>query len=150
MHLTQRVKTLAYSAVTFSVLLAPSFASAAVSGAICIGNFCIGGSTGGNGFGNYGCDVTICRIGATLLYIINGILVPLLFAVAFIVFLYGVADTYILSRGDADEVTRGHTLILWGIIGFAIMISIWGLVNVVANTFGLSNQTITNELPYSP
>jgi hypothetical protein len=96
-----------------------------------------------------GCAGTVCYIASTILYIINNILVPLLFAVAFIVFLYGVAQSYIFSRGDPEAVGKGHKLILWGLIGFAVMISVWGLVNVVANTFNLGSYYSPN-IPYSP
>ena len=88
-------------------------------------------------------------VGQTIVFLINSVLVPVLFAIAFVVFLYGVARAYIFSRGDAEEVKKGHTLILWGLIGFAVMISIWGLVNIVANTFGLTGQG-TLPPPYSP
>ncbi len=90
---------------------------------------------GVGGFGN--CVGTVACAADTILFIINGILVPVLFAVAFIVFLYGIARAYIFSIGDAEGVKKGHTLMLWGIIGFVVMISLWGLVNIVANTFGL-------------
>ncbi|OGG78019.1 hypothetical protein A3A36_00935 [Candidatus Kaiserbacteria bacterium RIFCSPLOWO2_01_FULL_52_12b] len=90
----------------------------------------------GSGFGF--CVSSICGIAQTILYIINAILVPVLFAIAFIVFLYGIAKAYIFSHGDPEKVKEGHSLVFWGIIAFAIMISVWGLVNVVANTFGLS------------
>ena len=83
------------------------------------------------------CTNTLCAVAQNIIYVINNVLVPLLFAVAFIVFLYGVFKKYIWSRGDETAVEEGHKLILWGIIGFVIMISLWGLVNVVANTFGL-------------
>ncbi len=89
------------------------------------------------GFGMGGCTSTICGVASTILYIINSILVPLLFAIAFIVFLYGIARAYIFSGGDPAKVSEGHKLLLWGIIAFVVMISLWGLVNVVANTFGL-------------
>jgi len=92
---------------------------------------------GGGGTSLGGCASTVCTIGSTFIYIINAILVPLLFAAAFITFLYGVAKSYIFSRGDATKVADGHRIILWGVVAFAIMISIWGLVNIVANTFGL-------------
>lgn len=81
---------------------------------------------------------TICQVASTFLYIINFVLVPLLFAISFIVFLYGVAQKYIFSRGDQGKVEDGHKLILWGLVGFAVMVSLWGLVNVVINTFGLA------------
>lgn len=96
--------------------------------------FFSGGVTGFSGYGV--CSGTITCVAQTVLYIINDVLVPVLFAVAFIVFLYGIAKAYIFSLGS-DDVSKGHKLMLWGLIGFAVMISVWGLVNVVANTFGL-------------
>ena len=84
-----------------------------------------------------------------IISIINSLLVPLLFAIAFIVFLYGVAKTYILSRGESKEVEEGHKLILWGIIGFVVMISVWALVNLVSSTFRLSNSGAITSWPSS-
>jgi Ni,Fe-hydrogenase I cytochrome b subunit len=83
------------------------------------------------------CTTSICAVASNILYLINDVLVPVLFAIAFIVFLYGIAKAYIFSGGDPAKVSEGHKLLLWGIIAFVVMISIWGLVNVVANTFGL-------------
>ena len=118
------MKRLFFCALALSPLLLPSFASASgVSIFIGIGNTCTS---------------TLCSVGSNILYLINYVLVPLLFAIAFIVFLYGVASAYIFSRGDEEAVKKGHRLILWGIIGFVVMVSLWGLVNVVANTFGLN------------
>lgn len=86
------------------------------------------------------CVSTICNVANTILYIINGVLVPVLFAIAFIVFLYGIARAYIFSYGEPEKVSEGHKLILWGLVAFVVMISVWGLVNVVANTFGLAGS----------
>ena len=91
----------------------------------------------GVSIGNF-CTNTICAVAQNILYLINNVLVPVLFAIAFIVFLYGIAKAYIFSGGDPAKVSEGHKLLLWGIIAFVVMISIWGLVNVVANTFGLA------------
>lgn len=82
--------------------------------------------------------MTLTLIGLNIIGLINGVLVPLVFAISFIVFLYGVATKYILSNGDEGKVKEGHMLILWGIIGFVVMVSVWGLVNVVANTLSLN------------
>ena len=59
------------------------------------------------------CTSSICGVARTILYIINNIAVPVLFAVAFIVFLYGIANAYILHPGDEAAVKSGHKLILW-------------------------------------
>ena len=89
-------------------------------------------------FAQYGSGQNITTVGDNIIYIINNVLVPVLFGIAFIVFLYGVAKAYIFSHGEPGEVSEGHKLILWGILGFAVMVSLWGLVNVVASTFGLN------------
>jgi len=103
-------------------------------------NFSIGWGTGAGGA--FACGTNnICRVASTIIYIINYVLVPVLFAIAFIVFLYGVFKKYIWSRGDETAVEEGHKLILWGIVGFVVMISLWGLVNVVASSFLLSGYS---------
>lgn len=105
---------------------------------------------GGTSFGPgiSGCSGTVCGVADTILYLINNVAVPLLFAIAFIVFLYGIARAYIFSSGEPEEVQKGHKLILWGLIAFVVMISVWGLVNVVANTFGLGGY-YAPDLPRS-
>lgn len=66
---------------------------------------------------------------------INTILVPVLIGIAFIVFLYGVYRYFILGGADEKERTEGKQFVLWGIIGFVVIVSVWGLVNMVKNTF---------------
>ena len=82
----------------------------------------------------------IVDLGQKVIDVINGVLVPVLFAIVFIVFLWGVAKAYIISRGNEAEVKKGHALMLWG----------WGLVNIVDSTFGLSGQDIQSNLPKGP
>ncbi len=132
-------------AFVLALLAVPSFASAQTTISSGPGGFSysspgfsIGWGTGAGG-GMFACGASnICQVASTILFIINSVLVPVLFAFAFIVFLWGVFKKYIWSRGDEKAIEEGHRLIWWGIIGFVIMISLWGLVNVVANTFGLA------------
>lgn len=84
------------------------------------------------------CLDPICRVANTIINTINFVLVPVIFALAFIVFIWGIAKAYIISGGNEEERKKGHQLVLWGIIGFVVMISLWGLVNVVAATFNLT------------
>lgn len=118
-----------YSFQGFQRFSGGTFAGFGMFGGMMPGSMLGVGGTGGFG---------ISGIAITIINIINGALVPLLFAVSFIMFLYGVAKAYILSPGDEEAVKSGHKIILWGLIGFAVMISVWGLVNVVVNTFGLA------------
>ncbi|MBI2409492.1 hypothetical protein HYV30_00405 [Candidatus Kaiserbacteria bacterium] len=148
-----RIKSLACAALSVFLLAAPTLVSAAVSvsGGVSGDGYSVAGGVsnrggffgiswggGGGGFGIGACSNTICGVGALILFIINQVLVPVLFALAFIMFLYGVAKAYIFSHGEAKAVGEGHKLVLWGVVAFAVMLSLWGLVNVVASTFGLA------------
>jgi hypothetical protein len=73
--------------------------------------------------------------------IINGIFVPVLMAIAFIVFLWGVFKYFILGASDEKNRTDGRQFVLWGIIGFVIILSVWGLVNIVTSALNLSSGT---------
>jgi hypothetical protein len=87
-----------------------------------------------------GINTTIINSYATgITGVINNILVPLIITLCVIVFLWGVAKAYILSGGADAERKKGHQLILWGIIGFVVILSVWGLVNLALDIFGLTS-----------
>ena len=79
----------------------------------------------------------------------NGTLVPLVFAVAFLVFLWGMFQTFILGGSDEEKQKEGKHLMMYAIAGFVIMVSLWGVVNLVARGFGFQGEDIQNipDLP---
>ncbi len=79
--------------------------------------------------------------GSLVINTINNVLVPVLFAVAFIVFLWGAFETFILGAGSDETKEKGKSLMLWGLIGFFVMVSIWGLVNILTGTISFGNNT---------
>lgn len=81
---------------------------------------------------------TIQGVLATVLTIINGYLVPIIFAIAFIVFLWGLFTYFIQGGADEEKRKNGRQLVIWGLIGFAVMFSLWGLVQILLTTFGLN------------
>ncbi|MGD0328769.1 MAG: hypothetical protein ABSB00_03665 [Minisyncoccia bacterium] len=129
-----KLKPIVLIVLPLAALLAPALAFAGAFFAVSIGGVSCG---------------YFCWLGQMVLLIINSVLVPVLFAISFIVFLYGIASAYIFSSGDPEEVKKGHKLILWGIIAFVVMVSLWGIVNVIANTFGLTGY-FAPPLPTSP
>ncbi len=84
-------------------------------------------------------------VGSIIIDIINNIIVPVLFAVAFIVFVWGAFKTFILGANSEDVKEQGKNLMLWGLIGFFVMVSVWGLVNILTGTFKFGSEEI--ELP---
>lgn len=67
-------------------------------------------------------------------------LVPLIFAIAFIVFLWGVYTYFILGGANEEKRQEGQKFVMYAIIGFALMISVWGIVNLLNNSFGFAGQ----------
>lgn len=74
---------------------------------------------------------------ASIINLINNILVPVLMAIAFITFLWGVFKYFIWGADNETERATGKQWVLWGIIGFVVILSVWGLVNLVGGTLGL-------------
>ncbi len=65
-------------------------------------------------------------------HIVNPI-VQLMFAVAVVVFAYGVFQM-IWNKIDADGHEKGRNSMVGGLIGMFIMLSAWGIVYLIANT----------------
>lgn len=80
---------------------------------------------------------------------INSTLVPLIFALAFLVFLWGVFKVFILGAADEEKRKEGKNLMLYAMIGFLVMVSIWGIVNLLSKGLGLS-ETRKIDLPVVP
>ncbi|HZS42759.1 MAG TPA: hypothetical protein VFA52_00890 [Candidatus Paceibacterota bacterium] len=70
-------------------------------------------------------------------------LIYLLFAIALVVFLWGVVQFIINSDNEAGR-TKGRQHILWGLIGMFIMVSAYGIINVIVHTFGIDSAPINN------
>lgn len=80
------------------------------------------------------------NIGTGIISLINNVFVPLVFAAAFLVFIFGVFQYFIQGGADEEKRESGKSLMLWGIIGFFVMVSVWGLVNILRGTFRLENN----------
>lgn len=68
--------------------------------------------------------------------------VPLIFAIAFIVFIWYVFTHFIAGAADEEKLSKGRMFVLWAIIGFFVMFSIWGLVNIAVSSVGLDNKSL--------
>jgi len=59
-------------------------------------------------------------------------ILPLIVGLAVIYFIWSTAQ-YILKEGEAKNEARTH--MIWGIIIFFVMVSVWSLVAILSNTF---------------
>ena len=82
--------------------------------------------------------------------IINRYLVPLGFAVAMVLFVFGVVS-YVAKGGDEEARKKGREFIMWGIVAIFMMVSIFGFVKLLDNTFNLPNDGATPiDIPEAP
>lgn len=72
--------------------------------------------------------------------------VPLLFTIAIVIFIYGVIQ-YVINPEQTDKREQGRSFIIWSIIGLFVIVSVWGLVSILQNTVGVSGDIIVPTLP---
>ena len=110
----------------FVLSLAPVSAFAA--------NACVGGTTGLEG--------VLCKIQDLL----NAV-VPVLVALGIVYFVWGVVSYMIGSDEEAKK--KGRDRVIYGIIGLAVIVAMWGLVRILTDTFDLQdgNNNSTIVLP---
>lgn len=70
--------------------------------------------------------------------IIGVAVIPLLFTLTFLVFLWGMFN-YIRNASNEKKREESKQFIYWGILGLTVMVGVWGIVRIVTTTFGLGN-----------
>ena len=80
-------------------------------------------------------------LGGAIYYVLN-LVFPILVAIAVFVVVWGIFK-FVLNAGDEEARKTGRSLILWGVIGIFLMLSVWGLVNIVRSSVALNNESLT-------
>ncbi len=104
---------------------------------------CSSGSSA-EGSGNGGEKITTF---GGLLDALNGLMnaiVPFLVGLGVFVVIYGVFG-YIAHSAEEEKRAEARQFILWGVIFIFLMLSIWGLVNILVNTFEFKRNAPTVE-----
>ncbi|OGC86499.1 hypothetical protein A2949_02625 [Candidatus Adlerbacteria bacterium RIFCSPLOWO2_01_FULL_54_21b] len=74
-------------------------------------------------------------------------LIPLLIAVALVVFFWGLV-LYIWG-GGGEKAPKAKDVMVAGLLGLFVMVSVWGIIRIAQNTFGVNNNQIPN-IPQVP
>lgn len=70
--------------------------------------------------------------------VLNVIIVPIIITLAFLVFIWGVVDNFFLHGDEEKKREEGRQFVVWGVLGLAALLSVWGLVNILLSTLGIS------------
>ena len=73
--------------------------------------------------------------------IINSSIIPFLFAIAIIAFLWGVVQFFLNGENESER-EKGKEFMIWGIIALTVMITVWGIVAIVGGSFGFEVNVI--------
>ena len=73
---------------------------------------------------------TFAQLVNLILGFIN-LLIPALFALVFVYFVWKVIDAWILNVGDEKKRADGKQYVLWAIVMFVLMVSTWGIVAMI-------------------
>ena len=65
---------------------------------------------------------------------------PVIVALALLYFFWGLAK-YILAAGDESAQADGKKIMIMGVIALFVIVSVWGLVQVLNSTFGIDRGT---------
>lgn len=90
------------------------------------------------------------RIGgilATLIGYLNYI-VPALITIAVVYFIWGVISY--MTASDEEQKKLGRAKIINGLIGLFVIVSFWGIIAVVKETFDIGNRTGQDITPCVP
>lgn len=79
--------------------------------------------------------------------IIGAAIIPLIFAIGFVLFLWGMV-MYIRGSDDVKKREEGKKFIYWSILSLTLMVGVWGVVRIVTTTFGLGNTVPELQTDY--
>lgn len=74
-------------------------------------------------------------------------LIPFLGAVAFLLFVYGVAK-FIRSAGSEKELQNSKNFIIWGIVGLFVLMTVWGIISFLRSEFGFGSDVFVPQIKF--
>jgi len=99
----------------------------------------LGGCSSGN-------DGTLGGVLCKIDQLLNAV-IPVLISLAVVYFVWGVIS-YVIGD-DQEAKKKGRDRIIFGILGLAVIIALWGLVRILTKTFGVDNAGQNITLPSS-
>ena len=80
--------------------------------------------------------------------IANVIINPLItlgFVIAVIVFFWGIVN--LINKSDSSDLAKARRNVIFGIVGLVVMFSVYGILNLVLDTFNIQNRPATVQGP---
>lgn len=85
---------------------------------------------------NEGLAEAIIKVG----YFLARQILPLLIGLAFFIFLYFLARSFVIDAASTDTREEARKRALWGFTAFILIASLWGIVNIFVNSLGIDQE----------
>ena len=73
---------------------------------------------------------------------VMGKLIWVFFAVALLVFFWGLVKFIFRVGGDEKAVEEGKNIMIWGVVSLFVMLTVWGLVEFLRINLAIPNATL--------
>ncbi len=93
-------------------------------------------------------ESTFGKIVGEILNVI-GLIIPLMFAVAFVVFFWGLSK-FILHSDSKADIQAGKNYMFWGIIALFILVSFRAIISFIVGDLGFGDGNNATQIPDSP
>jgi hypothetical protein len=77
---------------------------------------------------------------AAIISFIGESVMPFLMVLALFLFLWNAARYFIIGGANPDDQEKARSLAIWGVVAFFIMSALWGVVTLMRNSFGFTNN----------
>lgn len=94
----------------------------------------------------FGNKTDLTDFGTNIINFINNALVPFTFGVALLFFIYGMFLYFIYGADSEESKKTGKSYIIWSIIALVLMVSVWGIVNLIAQGLNLDKDNLDTGL----
>lgn len=95
-----------------------------------------------------GTITTITAFANCLITVFN-LLLPLFVGLAIVIVSGGILK-YVAKGSSQEARQEGRKFILWGMVSIFLLLSIWGLINILVTTFPLTNIIQEEQIPKLP
>lgn len=79
-----------------------------------------------------------------ILGFINGVLIPFILGIGFLVFVWGMFRYFIVGGANDEAKEQGKSLMVYATLGFVLIIVFWGIVNLIAGATGFEGRSLEN------
>lgn len=78
---------------------------------------------------------------STIPAFLSGVIIPFFFGIAFLIFVINIIRFFVIEGNNEDGRKKAKALAIYSVSAFVFLIILWGIINLLAGSSGLSGQS---------